>query len=212
MPSQYKEEVVKYCNKCDKIKNESEFGKDKYKSDGLNPYCKECIKKRSAEQRKSNSEYHREYAEKYRNINREVLRKKSAERYKIDKEKYLSIGRESYYRNQKEIAKRRKIRRNSAEARNKEAERQKKWRNNNKELYQSYIKKWQQGHREKHNAHQKVHRAIVKGILVRNMKCENCGIRCKTEGHHEDYSKPLEVIWLCRKCHASKIETVEVTY
>lgn len=30
--------------------------------------------------------------------------------------------------------------------------------------------------------------------------CETC---CSTaaEKHHEDYSKPLEVRWLCRKCH-----------
>src|SRR6185295_16839071 len=30
--------------------------------------------------------------------------------------------------------------------------------------------------------------------------CAKCGDP-KAEKHHEDYSKPLEVIWLCRKCH-----------
>jgi hypothetical protein len=30
-----------------------------------------------------------------------------------------------------------------------------------------------------------------------------CGEK-KVEGHHEDYSKPLEVIWLCRKHHREK--------
>lgn len=30
--------------------------------------------------------------------------------------------------------------------------------------------------------------------------CLICGSE-KAEMHHEDYEKPLEIIWLCRKCH-----------
>jgi ribosomal protein S27AE len=37
------------------------------------------------------------------------------------------------------------------------------------------------------------------GRLVKQ-PCEKCGNE-NTEKHHEDYSKPLEVIWLCRQCH-----------
>jgi len=36
-------------------------------------------------------------------------------------------------------------------------------------------------------------------VLTRQA-CEVCG-DTKSEGHHEDYSKPLEVIWLCREHH-----------
>ncbi|GAG03219.1 unnamed protein product, partial [marine sediment metagenome] len=32
-------------------------------------------------------------------------------------------------------------------------------------------------------------------------KCLVCGDE-KTEAHHEDYSKPLEVKWLCKKHHS----------
>lgn len=32
-------------------------------------------------------------------------------------------------------------------------------------------------------------------------KCEICNINLATQKHHEDYSKPLEVKFLCRKCH-----------
>lgn len=40
---------------------------------------------------------------------------------------------------------------------------------------------------------------IRRGVLNK-INCERCGSE-KTEAHHEDYQKPLEVIWLCRKCH-----------
>lgn len=43
--------------------------------------------------------------------------------------------------------------------------------------------------------------AIKTGKLVR-LPCEGCG-EAKSEAHHDDYSKPLEVKWLCRSCHAA---------
>jgi hypothetical protein len=45
-----------------------------------------------------------------------------------------------------------------------------------------------------------VARAIRRGELKRE-PCVKCG-KPKTEGHHEDYAKPLEVIWLCRLHHS----------
>lgn len=35
---------------------------------------------------------------------------------------------------------------------------------------------------------------------LRKERCFNCGDE-RTEKHHEDYSQPLQVAWLCRKCH-----------
>ena len=43
--------------------------------------------------------------------------------------------------------------------------------------------------------------AIKIGKVVRPEHCSECQIECKPEGHHDDYSKPLEVRWLCRPCH-----------
>lgn len=44
-----------------------------------------------------------------------------------------------------------------------------------------------------------VNHALYHGTLIRQ-KCEKCGSR-KSEAHHEDYAKPLEVKWLCRYHH-----------
>lgn len=54
-------------------------------------------------------------------------------------------------------------------------------------------------HPERYRAYDAVRRAIRKGLLVR-LACESCGDP-KTHAHHEDYSKPLDVQWLCRDCH-----------
>lgn len=201
---------MKHCKICGQDKKKEEFSKDKQKSDGLNAYCKACIRIRSAKQRENNHEYNLKYAKEYREKNRESLRIQSKERFLNDKEKYLKGGRESYHRNRDEIAKRRKIKRIGEDARKKENLRQKEWRDKNPEKYRAYIRKWQIANREKINAHAKVHTAVKNGTLKRGNSCMECGIECKTEGHHEDYSKPLDVIWLCRKCHGKKIEKVKV--
>ena len=50
--------------------------------------------------------------------------------------------------------------------------------------------------------HNIVELAVEKGILIRPVHCEKCGTAdSKINGHHADYNKPLEVDWLCSKCH-----------
>jgi len=50
--------------------------------------------------------------------------------------------------------------------------------------------------------------ALRKGILEKSSACEACGDsgcmkdgRSKVQAHHDDYNKPLDVRWLCQKCH-----------
>jgi len=47
-----------------------------------------------------------------------------------------------------------------------------------------------------------VSNAVRDGRLAKPCRCSRCGEKARRiEGHHEDYSKPLEVIWLCTLCH-----------
>ena len=52
----------------------------------------------------------------------------------------------------------------------------------------------------KNSARHKVGSAMEKGLLVRQ-PCERCGTVDNIHAHHEDYSKPLDVNWLCRQHH-----------
>jgi hypothetical protein len=54
--------------------------------------------------------------------------------------------------------------------------------------------------REKYLAHKAVYKAIKKGTLVKQ-PCEICGTAEKVQAHHDDYSKRLDVRWLCPKHH-----------
>jgi hypothetical protein len=53
----------------------------------------------------------------------------------------------------------------------------------------------------KQRAYSKVKEAIKSGAIERKKICAICKGRA-TIPHHEDYLKPLWVIWLCRKCHS----------
>lgn len=53
---------------------------------------------------------------------------------------------------------------------------------------------------EKYKARTAVSNALRDGRLQR-CPCEVCGTSDRVQAHHDDYSKPLEVRWLCFKHH-----------
>lgn len=58
-------------------------------------------------------------------------------------------------------------------------------------------------HYTKSMAKAKVSNAISSGKLIRPDKCSTCHKKIFTEAHHFDYSKPLDVLWLCKDCHCN---------
>jgi len=49
------------------------------------------------------------------------------------------------------------------------------------------------------DARERVRRALKSGRLVKG-KCEFCN-STEVQAHHDDYSKPLDVRWMCRQHH-----------
>lgn len=62
-------------------------------------------------------------------------------------------------------------------------------------------KRWRERNKEKAKAHGMLAYAIKLGRIIKPKNCEHCGEEKKLHGHHHDYSKPLDVIWLCVPCH-----------
>lgn len=67
----------------------------------------------------------------------------------------------------------------------------------NEAVYRSMKK-----HQKRQNARANLNYHVRSGHIVRPDKCSVCLKKTKVEGHHKDYSKPLEVTWACRQCHA----------
>lgn len=63
-------------------------------------------------------------------------------------------------------------------------------------------KAWRQADKRRNQCHIAVARAIRSGELVRQ-PCVRCG-DVKSLAHHEDYDKPLDVMWLCQPCHKQR--------
>jgi len=54
----------------------------------------------------------------------------------------------------------------------------------------------------KHAARVLANTAVARGKLVKPDICQlNEGCSGRLEAHHYDYSRPLEVVWVCRKHH-----------
>lgn len=62
-----------------------------------------------------------------------------------------------------------------------------------------YARRASERHKDKVLARTAVGNAIKAGKIHRQ-PCSVCGDE-EVQAHHEDYSKPLDVIWLCRKHH-----------
>lgn len=121
--------------------------------------------------------------------------------YDNNKEKCL-LADKIWYENNKErvYALNRKWRKNNPE---KYKKYQRSYRKRNKEIFNKSNNKHHKKYPERRLANLLVYSEIQKGNLLKPNKCSNCKLEKQVEGHHNDYKKPLEVIWLCHSCHMS---------
>ncbi len=54
---------------------------------------------------------------------------------------------------------------------------------------------------KKQIARANLNHSIKKGFIKKPLKCEKCNGIFPLEGHHKNYEKELDVIWLCKICH-----------
>lgn len=72
--------------------------------------------------------------------------------------------------------------------------------NTPKEVLAAQARSYREKFPERRKARVIVGHAIRDGKLTKQ-PCEGCGTAKRVHAHHEDYNKPLEVRWLCAKCH-----------
>jgi len=127
-----------------------------------------------------------EYGRLYRNKNRERLRIQLKKHDRLRKGKRRKYMREYYLKNTEAIN-----------------ANQRKWAKANPEKVKMSIRKCVARDRllrpHVHKARTMIMVAIRSGKIKR-LPCERCGT-LPSEAHHDDYTKPLKVRWLCKKHH-----------
>lgn len=77
-----------------------------------------------------------------------------------------------------------------------------KYREKHADRIKAYKAEYSKKNLARRRAHGAVYRALKSGDLIRPLACSVCHREDqKLDAHHEDIEKPLEIVWLCPKCH-----------
>lgn len=76
------------------------------------------------------------------------------------------------------------------------------WAEKNRKHVSEYKKKYSENRKIEEDARNKFRSAVFHGKIKRPIKCSKCDSeKGVIHGHHADYLKPYDVIWLCKSCH-----------
>ena len=164
---------VKTCSKCKQIKNVGAFYRESASKDGRRSECKDCKKKRDLVC------YSRDI---------EKIKKNKAQYYKLNAEKIKA------YKKQYRKANPQKV---EACVDNSKAKKPEKYR----KIAAKKAARMRREHPLKCAARRAIYDAIRRKEITRPTMCSNCPFIGCIEAHHEDYSKPFDVRWLCKSCH-----------
>jgi hypothetical protein len=201
------EEAYKRCKRCHTTKPLEEFSHTPRTRDGRFSACKACegdrakLRRSTPEGRALQAAYSRAYRQRhpdrvaetdkaYRQANREIKR---------------AVDKAYRERHPTKIAERKRRQRDAELPRKQERERA--WRLDHPDRVRKYADDHRRRYPQKEAARKMVTFAIKGGYLIKPEECEDCGSPTPSldlHGHHEDYSKPLDVEWLCRGCHGKR--------
>lgn len=187
----------KICSCCHRELSVSLFSRNRRMRDGLHLQCKDC----NREYREANKERLSDYQHKYRQRHLEKKRAYNKLYWNTHREYFLKYSKDYRQKNREYLIeydrKRYKDRKDQIEIYHRE------YRQKFRAKISEYNKEYRKNNSHKQNAHDAVSIACKKGILIRPEKCQSCGVsEVEIQAHHEDYSYPLRVEWLCRSCHS----------
>lgn len=170
---------IKKCSKCQTVKPLDDFAN--HNKFGKRYWCKACEIDYKIQRRKNDPEYRKKYDD------------------------Y-----QAYYQQRPEVKARMKAYSQRPEVKNRMREYQKKYSKTPeaKARQIEYQRKYRATNKLQTLARYKVQSAVRNGTLIPT-PCSSCGSPEQLHGHHPDYNKPLEVIWLCAECHYKRHRKIQ---
>lgn len=181
--------LTKTCSKCLLEKRVSCFNKQKEGKFGVTSVCRDCKRLYRIKTKEHIQARRKRYT------NSELGKAKVKEYYEKHKESIVKRKKEHYQENKESILSKKR-----------------KHRLEHKEELKAYKAKYRTENKIKHEAHEVIRKLVHNNKISKPKKCSICNKENKLiHGHHEDYTKPTEVIWCCPMCH-SKFHKKENVY
>ncbi len=117
-----------------------------------------------------------------------IWRKENPDLFRAQREKYRKRHRE----NERE---RRELNRDIYRERSRRSYQE------NKQEMLKYYREYRITNKYRERARGIIKNRLKSGKIIKSNYCSVCNKSENIQAHHDDYSKPLEVIWLCASCH-----------